>query len=511
MKQPGEETAIFFPPPRTIPLFWEHNQLLPEQPPTVSPTQAAEITILHTNDLHSSVDGRQDSNGKMRGGLARIATTIRRARAAGPTLVFDAGDFVYGGGTWWDIQGAGAIAQLRGRSGCDLATIGNHDLEHGIAGLRELLTGGYPFVSANLQVEDHQVQQHFRTAYIIEIAGWRIGVTGLTTLSTFDLIPARILQGITLTEPEPALVRIVTALEPLVDTIIVLSHLGFYESGTGDPGLARLVAGSKVSVILGAHTHDALDPARIVAGITICNAGAYGANVGEVKLRRGSRDTVEAQTRLIPQDETIPDDPLWLDARTEVARAFQALHETIIPLPVLPQSTGSVLSRDREWTLLARALRSWYGRGDPGGRPAANGSGKGNPCDRPGLSVLLMVPFFYVLGTLPPGERATLAEIMTVYPNIEYLVAAEINGKVLKELITLQSSLLYYQEARPLRLDDETEMHLEQVDESSIYSIITSELICEGGLGWRLTPTDIISSHSLNVTCLQVVREYLAF
>ena len=99
---------------------------------------------------------------------------------------------------------------------------------------------------------------------------------------------------------------------------------------------------------------------------------------------------------------------------------------------------------------------------------------------------------------------------MTVYPNIEYLVEAEINGKVLKELIALQSSLLYYQQARPTRLSDETEMHLEQVDENNNYSIVTSELIRQGGLGWGLTLTDIISSRSLDVTCLQVVRDYLA-
>lgn len=99
---------------------------------------------------------------------------------------------------------------------------------------------------------------------------------------------------------------------------------------------------------------------------------------------------------------------------------------------------------------------------------------------------------------------------MTVYPNIEYLVEAEINGKVLKELIALQSSLLYYQQARPIRLSDETEIQLEQVEERSIYSIVTSELICEGGLGWGLSPTDIISSCSLDATCLQVVRDYLA-
>ena len=251
MRKPGEETGAFFSPPRVIPLSWEHEQLLPEKPPAVSPTKAAEITILHTNDLHSSVDGRQGTDGNKRGGLARIATTIRRARAAGPALVFDIGDVVFVGGTWWDIQGAGAVAHLRGRAGCDLAAIGNHDLEHGIAGLRELLAGGYPFVSANLQVEDHHVQQHLRPAYIVEIAGWRIGITGLTTLSTLDLIPGRILQGITFTEPRQAFIKVVSALEPLVDTIVVLSHLGFYESGVGDPDLARHAAGSKCYLLAG--------------------------------------------------------------------------------------------------------------------------------------------------------------------------------------------------------------------------------------------------------------------
>jgi hypothetical protein len=121
-----------------------------------------------------------------------------------------------------------------------------------------------------------------------------------------------------------------------------------------------------------------------------------------------------------------------------------------------------------------------------------------------------MVPLLYVLGSLPSGEQATLAEIMTAYPNIEYLVEAEINGKVLKELLILQSSLLYYQYAQPFRLSDETEILLEQVEESSNYLIITSELVCEGGLGWELMPTSILSSRSLDVTCLQVILNYLA-
>jgi len=489
MREPDVARDIVFSPAHLIPLSWEHEHLLPESEPGASSAQAAEITLLHTNDLHSSVDGRQDSDGKHRGGLARIATTIRRARAVGPTLVFDVGDAVFGAGTWWDLLGAGAVARLRGAAGCDLATVGNHDLEHGMTGLRELLAGGYPFVSANLGVDDPYVQHSLYPAYLIEIGGWRIGVTGLTTLSTLELVPGRLLQGITLSDPRQALIEVVTALEPLVDTIVVLSHLGYYPNGTGDADLAMQVAGSKVSVILGGHTHDALEPAQIVAGIAICHPGAFGAQVGEVKLRREGQGPVEVHTRLLAQDATIPDDPVWTGARAQEAQAFQRLHETQLPVPTLPLTTGSaLLNREREWTLLARALRA---------------SGTVSP------GTVLMVPLLYVLGSLPARDHATLAEIMTAYPNREYLVEAEIDGQALKHLLALQASLLSYQQARPFWVRDETEVQMEQVEDKEVYHMVTSELVCEGGLGWGLARSAMRSRRSLNVTCLQIVQDYL--
>ncbi|GCE29316.1 hypothetical protein KDA_48000 [Dictyobacter alpinus] len=471
--------------PRLIPLSWEDGRLVPQIRPAASGEKAARITILHTNDLHASVDGRPDENGQQRGGLARVATTVRLARESGPTLVFDLGDIVFGDGTWWNIQGIEPVATLRARAGCDLGTIGNHDLEHGVAGLRELLKGGYPIVSANLCVEDQ-----IYPAYLIEIAGWRIGVTGLTTRSTTDLIPSRILHGITLSDPGEAAARVVSALEPLVDSIVLLSHLGFYQSGPGDPELAMRLAGSKVSLILGSHTHAALDPPCVMHGITICNAGAYGANVGEVILSHHERQPVNVQARLIPQDETVPADASWLAARVALARTFKPFHETSFALPSLPQpanlSSGPERDRTQEWILLARSLRM------TGNVPA---------------SAIVMVPLLYALGHLPERERVTLAEIMTIYPSIEHLVKVELSGNVLKDLIVRQESLLYYQQARPLLLADESELLPVQVEEQRLYTIVTSELACEGGLDWGINLT--ASSKSLNISCSQVVRAYL--
>jgi 2',3'-cyclic-nucleotide 2'-phosphodiesterase (5'-nucleotidase family) len=73
---------------------------------------------------------------------------------------------------------------------------------------------------------------------------------------------------------ETAARRAATAFEPMVHTIILLSHLGFDNDVDSDVHLIPFLRGSKVSAILGGHTHDALDPAYVIDGIVTCN-GAH--------------------------------------------------------------------------------------------------------------------------------------------------------------------------------------------------------------------------------------------
>lgn len=485
-----------------IPLSWENGRLVGTITDEIKETPVSEITILHTNDFHSSNDGRVGNGrpggeGAISGGISRLAATIKRAKAAGPTLALDAGDSVYGYGTWWDAKGSTTTAILRGAAGYDLAAIGNHDLEHGLMGLKELFEGDYPFVAANITFDDPDFSERVRPAYLAQIGGWRVGITGVTTPDTLHLVPSQMLVGMSLTDPLEALTTTIAALEPMVDTIIIISHLGFQGHGLGDRVLAPKLAGTKVSLILGGHTHDALDPAPVISGIVVCNAGAYGANINEVKLTRGPGGALEIRTRLLPQDENIAPDPEVEVVRQELAESFASYQNTLFPIPELPELEGASpikfgnynFSKDREWALLARALRK---------------AGNLEP------KAVMMVSILYVLGHLSTEETTiSLAELVTVYPNIERLVEVEISGADLKEIIQLQPSLVFYQQAQPILLSDESLVRPETLQNEATYKLIVTELLAEGGLGWKTFPAMVKAARRLEYSCLEVIKKYL--
>lgn len=470
--------------PQLVPLRWDHGQIvsdLPLPPPTQKP---ASLTILHTNDFHSSIDGRLGPDGKCHGGLARIAGTIRSSRELGPTLVVDAGDTVFGSGTWWDAQGAGVTARLKAQAGYQLATIGNHDVERGLQGLRELLSGGGQFVAANVHVADRLVAARIHPAMVAFVGGFRVGVIGLTTLDTVQLTPAFLMRGIVLQPPNQVITATVAALEPLVDVIVVLSHLGLDGAGHNDRWLADTLAGSKVAAILGGHTHEALDPAPVRAGIVICNAGAYGANVNEVRLDRTPDGCVEVRSRLIPQDGTVQPDEQMALAIEEARQEFQPLFEASYPLPMLRGSDQQSRKRD----LLLRAVRH---------------SALFSP------NALLMVPGCYLPGQLPPGDCANEADIYGVFPSIERLVEVELNGSSLRQLLRLELLLTAYEACHPAWLADGEPVLAQSISDDASYRVVVTELPATGGRGWDIAARGVAAVKYTPVTCLDAVRTFL--
>lgn len=471
------------------PLFWDAQRLVPEQ--ALGPLDDAAtgtLTILHTNDLHSSIDARP---GSPCGGLARIASTIESARAAEPVLVLDAGDSVFGAGTWWCAQDARATSRLLTTAGYDLATIGNHDLERGVQTLRELLTCGRRLVSTNL-VFDEELQRSIAPAYIAELNGLRIGIIGLTTTLTLRLVPRSVLRGVQYIDTPGAAVRAINALGPLVHSVVVLSHLGFDNDYDSDIHLIPALRGSNVSVILGGHTHEALDPAPVIDGILTCNAGAHGVNVNKVVLTRNADRSIEVRSTLLPQDNRVPESERLAAARARELVGFETVRQQQAMLPWLDVRARKMQpggpGRDRELALLVAAIRH-------SGTVAAD--------------AIVMVPFLYIIGQLPDDTCVSRLDVLTVYPNAEHLHTVELPSARLREVISLQTELKFSYSALPVWLSSGEQVVSQQLDPERTYSVVMSELAAEGGLEWTLLRKDPPPARSLHRTCADLVWDYL--
>ena len=130
-------------------------------------------------------------------------------------------------------------------------------------------------------------------AALFVVKGLRVGFIGLTTQAQLHLDPA---DPIRIADPVQTAHNLIPALRPLCDVLIILSHLGHsldehraFVSVAGDVELARCLPSNAVHLIVGGHTHHALNEtglsaANIVNGIPIVQAGQLGHFVGEVDI-----------------------------------------------------------------------------------------------------------------------------------------------------------------------------------------------------------------------------------
>ena len=136
------------------------------------------ITLLQLNDVYvlEPVDeGR-------RGGLARLATLIKRIRGENPaTLVMLAGDLISPSAASTVLRGQHMVAGMNA-IGLDLATFGNHEFDFGPALLAERMReSAFTWLSAN--VLDRRSGRPFggaRPDLVLTLAGVRVGLFGLT-------------------------------------------------------------------------------------------------------------------------------------------------------------------------------------------------------------------------------------------------------------------------------------------------------------------------------------------
>ena len=252
-----------------------------------------QITILHTNDVHSHIDPFPASHSRFAnlGGVARRAMLVDRIRKENPnTLLLDAGD-IFQGTPYFNFYGGELEFKLMSMLQYDAATIGNHDFDNGTDGLlAQLPHASFGLISANYDFTNTVLDGYTKPYDIYVKDGIRIGVFGLGIrlegLVTKDLYKETLyLDPIEVAQDMSRVLKE----DKACDLVICLSHLGFeYVNEQDRPSDVNLCSQTEnIDLIIGGHTHTFLEKPVIRKNrkgkrVLINQVGCFGINLGRI-------------------------------------------------------------------------------------------------------------------------------------------------------------------------------------------------------------------------------------
>ncbi len=380
----------------------------PGLPAWAAPTT---LILLHTNDTHDHLTPYDTRKLKSLGGIARRATIIKKEQAqnAGKVLVLDAGDTFQGTPIFNFFHGQADYETLDA-AGYDATTVGNHDLDDGLANLLEQAKGRrFKLINTNL-LDEATGKPIFMPVWMVERSGLKIGVFGvLGEGSAWHAVANKHRNGIKILDETVVARKTVEELKALgADVIVMLSHSGLDE----DKKLAAAVQG--IHVIVSGHSHTKVDtPLAIKNGAwttLVAQAYQWGEYVGRMELVVDGGKIVSSNGYLVPVAGDTPEDP-------EVTRIVSSYYAKM-PIDIrkvvgqAPEGLSRDGCRDRDC-----ALGNWAAdllRSRAGGDVAILNSG--------GLRADIM-----------PGP-VTIGDLFMVFPFDNVVVKLDLTGAQLQRL-----------------------------------------------------------------------------
>lgn len=351
---------------------------------------AEEITILYTHDMHSSFLPKEGPDGHSRGGYARLKTLIDEQKEEHPNaLVLDGGDFSMG--SLFQTAYSTSALELRamGQMGYDVTTFGNHEFDYRASGLADMLyaavDSGDPLpaiVDANYlpPQEDEETWDALYTYgvqdyRILERGGVLYVIFGLTGVDSDECAP---MSGMELRDPVETAKRVVEEATEQCQTaygadpvVICLSHSGTEKGKGEDYELARKVDG--IDVIISGHTHTTLEQPIEVNDTYIVSAGENSKNLGVLTLTRTQEGVELKDSRLVPVDERVPEDPemaAWIEAaKSQVEQDYLAdfdleFDQVLVNNPYQFDTVDEVYDTQHESTLGNLLADAYYWAGN---------------------------------------------------------------------------------------------------------------------------------------------------
>lgn len=298
-------------------------------------TRSGNITIVHTNDMHSKLIGfspeleyspMSTGDDFTLGGFARIAAIIQKIQEEknGQALVLDAGDFLMG--SFFHLAEAETGFQLRlmKKMGYDAVSLGNHEFDYGPATLAKIINNArlrdeIPVITcANISFDHNNPASYDLQAlfdnktilpfHIFEKDGIRIGVFGILGYDAREVAPN--MKPVIYDDAIKTAKQTSKHLKKVekVDVVICLSHGGVKKDKNGEfTGEDVKLAEScpYIDVIIGGHSHTYLVQPIWVNDVLIAQTGSYGTHVGRMDLILNEGKITNCKYQLIQVNDDI--------------------------------------------------------------------------------------------------------------------------------------------------------------------------------------------------------------
>jgi 2',3'-cyclic-nucleotide 2'-phosphodiesterase (5'-nucleotidase family) len=440
------------------------------------------IRILHTNDVHGQVRPtpatwkRDQDPPPLAGGYVTLAEAVEEERKAGPNLLVDAGDWFQGTPEGVFTRGT-LMIDLMSALRYDAAVVGNHDFDLGEGLLEELSKRAkFPVLGANILEKDGTTSRPYvKAAVVVERAGVKIGLIGVVTESSPEIISSRLARELTIGEEAEGLARgVLEAKKGGAEIVVAVNHVGAaenYRHAAEIPG---------IDVIIGGHNHGSiLKNGKVIepTGTLVAQAASRGTALGivEVDFDRRSRRVTAKRARLRE---------IWFDpvARHEACEALIAA------------GAGAVgKDLDRPIATAARTLK----RADSPGQPSPLGNWVADVMrERAGAEVAIhnRTGIRKDLSQGPVSKR----DLFEVCPFDNRLVTVKLTGSALKRVMEHaleRSSRALEVSGAEVVLDPDAgagarvkslKVKGTEVDDTALVLVVTNSFIGEGGDGYKM-------------------------
>lgn len=241
------------------------------------------LTLLHINDIHGDFLTKE-VDGKQVGGIAMLSGYLKKVRSEEENVIFAiAGDMFKGSIIDSEYKGLSTI-ELMNHLSPDVATIGNHEVDYGVAHLLFIeKCAKFPIVNANTFITTNHMRL-FNPYTILERGGLKIMFIGIITDEILSSTRSEAIIGSFVDVHEAAReINVIcdTYKTTDIDYTVVLSHIGFDK----DKELAAEIAPtSGVDLIIGGHTHTLLEEPVYVNNIPIVQTGTGTDRLGRIDM-----------------------------------------------------------------------------------------------------------------------------------------------------------------------------------------------------------------------------------